>query len=424
VALFRPKSRTIALAQMPTDVHSLITWEAGHVRAAVLRLGQGTAELAGVAAAPVNGISRTAHPDVDRWAAGCDRALSQAEEMTTETCGAKIVSDYVTMCLPAEITQHLTLAASAERLAPARPITAEELVGLIRRGYRKAQDIVGARTRQITDEIIYGSVVGLKVDDQAVSDAMGLHGRKLEAQFGFYLAPAEWVRALEVVAARLQVQIATLVPHHVAYASPLPDASALMVLLDEHHTLVCLVRYGHIIATATAARGQREIINATASVLKLQDRQADALLRAYRARQLRDDLQMYLARAFWAELRRWMSEIAVQVKGLAPGEPVPQHIYLADLTRALPEAIQSLETPFWEQCIALGCCPKVTPLQFNIAHQVLDCTSQANGPAFLLLRALAHQVAQLYTVTRSYDRALVEGLTWRRGATPSFVRSR
>jgi hypothetical protein len=409
---------------MPTDVHSIITWEAGHVRAAVMRLGQGTAELMGVAAAPVNGISRTAHPDVDRWAAGCDRALSQAEELTVETCGSKIISDYVTMSLPAEITQFLAVTTSVERQAPGRALNAEELVALVRRGYRKAQDIVGARTRHASEEIVYGAVVGLTVDGQALSDAMGLHGRTLEAQFAFYLAPAEWVRALEVVGARLQVQIAALVPHHVAYASPLPDANALMVLLDEHHSIVCLVRHGHIMGTTLIERGQREIVNGTASVLNLQDRQADALLRAYRAHQLRDDLQMYLARAFWMELRRWMGELATQVKALAPGEAVPTRVYCADLTRALPEATLSLETPFWEQSLAMGCCPEVEPLQYNITQKVLDCTSQATGPAYLLLRTLAHQVAQLYTVTRSYDRALVEELTWRKSATPTYVRSR
>lgn len=77
-------------------------------------------------------------------------------------------------------------------------------------------------------------------------------------------------------------------------------------------------------------------------------------MRAYRSRQLRQDVEQAPARAYWAELRRWMRTMAESVMALADArrhngdgdEPLPHSIYFADLTRRAPEAFLSLSTPF------------------------------------------------------------------------------
>jgi len=53
-------------------------------------------------------------------------------------------------------------------------------------------------------------------------------------------------------------------------------------------------------------------------------------------------------------------------------------------------------------------CPEVIEFGVNTVRDVLDCTGQANGPAFLSLRALAHYVAQLCAPHNELDRALME----------------
>jgi len=402
--------------------YSIVTWEKGHVRAAVVELTEGSAELMGVAAAPIHGIGRTSHPDLDRWVAGCDKALTQAEDMTAALFGRKLVPDYVMMSVPTEVTRCLPVATSRRRRDASLACTADEIRALLQRGYRQAQDVVGTHARDANEDIIHGSLTEICLDGQAVESPLGLHGEQLDARMSFSLAPLEWIRALEIVAERLELRLTAIVSQNVIYASPLPDASALLILLDEEHTSLNLVHNGHLSWASLVEIGEREMAGATAEALGLRGRQANALMRAYRARQLREDAELRVARAFWGELRRWMTALAASVKGAAECPSVPSRIYFADMTRRIPEALRSLETPFWEQSLSSERCPEVIEFGVHTVRNVLDRTTQATGPAFLSLRALAHYVAELYIPHNDLDRALMETIHWRH--TPLSRKSR
>ena len=398
--------------EMPVRHHSIVTWEKGHVRAAIVELSQGAAELVGVAAAPVDGIGRTSYPDIDRWSAGCNEALSQAEEMTPASCGRKVVPNYVTMSVPSEIVRNLSVVVSSRRRHEDRGITPDELKRLLKRGYRKAQDLVGSQSEEVSGEVIHGSVAEIMLDGQAIIDPLGLYGEQLELRMSFYLAPREWIRALQIVAERLQLGLTAIVPHHVAYASPLPNAATLLILLDEYHSIICMGYDGHIGWTAKVDVGERQIVAATAGVLDLRGREADVLMRAYRARQVRKQVELKLASVFWVELRRWMAALADEVKRGTGRSWVPHRMYFVDITRRMPEAHKSLETPFWEQALPFDRCPEVIDLDVNAVRNVLDCTARAGGQPYLLLRTLAYYVARLYAPGNNLDRELTTIIHW------------
>ena len=412
------RSRTGGRPESPVAHYSIVTWEKGHVRASVIELSEGSAELMGVAAAPVHGIGRTSHPDMDRWVAGCEKALMQAEDMTAALSGRKLVPDYVIMSVPAEVTRSLPVVVSKRRRDVDTGCSLEELRALLQRGYRKAQDVMGIHAKDTNEDIVHGSLTEVSLDGQAVSDPLGLRGEQVEARMSFALAPLEWIRALEIVAERLELRLTAIVPQNVTYASPLPDAVAFLVLLDEHHTSLNLVRHGRLDWAGLVEVGEREMTGTTAEALGLRGRQADALMRAYRARQLREDAELQVAHAFWGELRRWMTALAAGIKEGANGPHIPSRIYFADMTRRIPEAYQSLATPVWEQSLPFDRCPEIIEFSVNAVRNVLDCTAQAGGPAFLSLRALAHYVAQLYIPNNELDRALVETVRWRHVPSP------
>jgi len=421
-----------AAPQAAGTYSSIVTWEKGHVRASVIELDEGTARLMGVAAAPVHGIGRTSHPDLDRWYTGCNQALTQAEDMTLASCGRKVVLDSLIMSVPAEVTRSLPVVVSLRRQEPAHGVILDELRFLLQRGYRKAQDVVGTGAREspmkgtagrvVGEDIIHGVAAEILLDGRAVTEPVGLHGRQLEMRMSFVLAPMEWIRTLEIVAERLQTNLVAIVPQHVAYASPLTDPAALLVLLDEQHTTVSLVRHGRPEWTTLAQLGERDLVSATAEALGLRGRQADALMRAYRAGQLRDDVERQLAQTFWIELRRWMVTLGERVKAAKESDLLPYHVYFSDLTRRIPEAEPALQTPFWEGCLPFERCPEITPLGLSTMRNVLDCTSQATGSGYLPLRALAHYVAQLYVSTNVLDRALLESIRWRRPGQGEKIR--
>jgi hypothetical protein len=393
--------------------HTVVTWEKGLVRAAVARLSEGSAELLGIASAPVQGVGPANRPDPDRWFAGCERALTQAEDMTQRWAGRKVVPDHVTMTIPTTVTRGLTVTDEVQRPNPRKPITQDELVALLRRGYRKAQDRLDVRARGSKEDIVCGALAFLSLDGRPVTSPEGLVGEHLRISQFLCLAPTEWIRSLEVIAERLGLEIVTIVPHHMAYAAAIADTVALLVVVDDRMTVMDLVRQGRVEWAAAVPQGSEELIHEAVAQLSIPERQIEALLRAYRAGELREDIESLMSKCYWAALRRWMSALADQVRRNGHESFMPYQIYAYDVAGIAPEIAPALETPYWEQRLPFGRCPKVDRLDANGGRNVLDCTAQAGGEAHLLLRSLACYVARLYAPGNELDRALVDTIHWR-----------
>lgn len=170
------------------------------------------------------------------------------------------------------------------------------------------------------------------------------------------------------------------------------------------------MRHGRVQWSTLIPLGERELTETTARALDLHGRQADALMRAYRAHELRDEVELQLAHAFWAQLRAWMDTVAERITASAGEGAIPHRIYVLDATRNIPEAALSLETPYWERCLSFERCPEIISHSASSVRDVLDCTGQANGPAYLPLRSLARYVARIYAPGHNWDRALAEAL--------------
>jgi len=413
---------TSGLPRAPVHHHTIISWGKDRVQTSVVALAEGTAELVGVAATPLQGIRPSGHPDLDRWAALCEATLTRAEEMTKSSCGHKVVPDYVTMSVPPEITRSLSIVASSTRRNPSRGVTLDESRSLLRRGYRQAQDTIRVGEASASEDFIFGSVAEIGLDGQVVADPSGLRGEQLRLRMTFALAPLEWIRALEIVAERLELELTAVIPEHVGYASALSEPKALLILLGDHHTCVCMVRNGRLQWSALADTGERQIVGAVAASLDLHGSQADALMRAYRVRQLQSSVELRVARAFWEELRRWMTALAEAIRSAAGDEPMPHVIYFLDSTRRIREALQSLETPFWERGLPFERCPEIVPLDIDTVRNVLDSTAQAGDPEYLPLRGLARYVAELFAPGNDLERAVVANVHSRRHASAAKSR--
>jgi len=407
--------RVIRASSSVMSHHTVVTWEEGHLRAAVLHLTEGSGEILGLAAAPVDGVTSSGHPDPDRWYAACERALAQAEDMTQRVAGRKVVPDYVTMAIPSSVTRSVSVTDEIRRRNPRRPITLDEIGALLRRGYRRAQDRLDVRARGSHEDIVAGSLAYVTLDGQPVSDPLGQVGDLVQVNLCFCLAPAEWMRTLQLISERLGLELTAILPHHLALASPIADAAALMVLLEDSLTTINLARRGHVEWSSTIPCGARELIDATVEELGVPEQQLEALLRAYRGGQLREDVEQLMSRNFWRALRVWMSRLAEEIKAVAPEAHIPYRVYCHDVTGRVPEIVPALATPYWEQRLNVGRCPRIDALDPAAIHTVLDCTAQANGMAHLLIRSLVNYVAHLYAPGNELDRTLADSIRWRPG---------
>ena len=206
-------------------------------------------------------------------------------------------------------------------------MTLDELRAGLRRGYRMAQDILANRHSDTAGEIVWGSISSVRLSGQIVRDPLRVAGEPLELAMNFCLAPLDWVRALEIVANRLQLALTHVIPDHVVLASLAPEPSALSVLLDKSQSRISLARHGRLEWAGVAEIGATAMIHAVTSPIHMDGRQAEALLRAYRGGQLREEIETALARTFWQELRRWMQSLADAARTGMRESSLPHRVY-------------------------------------------------------------------------------------------------
>ncbi len=333
--------------------------------------------------------------------------------MTVRYCGRKLVPDWVTMSVPPDVARSYPIVVRRKRREPDAGVTLPEITSLLRLGYRTAQDELGAPAAERGEDFVYGSVAEVTIDDQEAVDPLGLHGRELQLRLDFYLLPLYWIRALEVVSDRLGLRLRSIVPQQALLASPLSDTSALLILIGRRNTCVARTRRGRLEWSVLTPTGADDVVSQAARALEMEGQQVEALMTAYRSGRLQRDLEGQLARAFWSELRRWMQGMVEAVGDSARGTTFPYRVYVVDGSRNLPEAAPSLQTPFWEGLFRFERCPEVVSLDPSMIRNVLDLTSRANGQDYLVMRAFAHLVAQVYAGEQSLDSALVDTIRWR-----------
>jgi hypothetical protein len=396
-------------------LHSVLAWERDHVRAAVVKLSEGVADLLGVGVSPVHGLGRAQYPDPERWFLGADLALTQAEDLTEHgNYRRKVVADSVTMSVPDGITRCLTVTPHLERNHPLRPLKDDDVQSLLRRGYREAVDLLD-RDRALPRHVITCGAVGqMQLDGRAVLDPVGLQGTMLDAGLCFFTAPIEWVRTLETLAAKLEVALSSIVPQRLALASPI--AEGFLAVLDEDETFFDLVNQGSIIWSVRSEMGAAAIVDATLAGLPLERHEHLALMHEYRRGALEQRHLDLIATRYWSALQAWMGTLRDGIPEAARRRPPPETHYGLDLTKKTPEALQAFETPFWESALSFARCPRSVPLESLKGGRVIDWTRRTSSLAPLALASLAYYAARQFGPGSEFDRALLDIIDWRGAA--------
>ena len=405
--------------QHPIDelprLHSVLAWERDHVRAAVVKLSDGVADLLGVGVSPVHGLGRAQYPDPERWFLGVDLALTQAEDLTEHgNYRRKAVADSATMSVPDNITRCVMVRPRLERSHPLRPLKTEDVQSLLRRGYREAVDLLDRDPALAHQVITCGAVGQMQLDGRAVLDPVGLQGTMLDVGLCFFTAPVEWVRTLETLADKLEVTLTSIVPQRLAFASPITEG--LLAVVDEDETFLDLVHQGSILWSARCDWGATSIIDATLAGLPLERHEHLALMHEYRRGALEQRHLDLIAARYWSALQAWMSALREGIPDAERRHPLPEIHYGLDLSKKAPEALQAFETPFWEAALSFARCPCMVPLESLKGGRVIDWTRRTSSLAPLALASLAYYAARQFGPGSELDRALLDIIDWRGAA--------
>lgn len=323
-----------------------------------------------------------------------NKALIQAEDSTETYIGQKVVPDDVIFALggQAAIGQIFTVRQSRPR--PAEPITLKELENLRARVERLVHQHLSSlpveggqwQALAVTD-------AGLYLDGHLVLGGPGLSGQELSfAVFGV-AAQASALRALEVLAQRLDLVITNIVAASQGLAAVTPHADAVVVATGHAGTDICIIRDNALMAADWIPFGGHFFTQSLAQGLDIEPARARALKHAFANGELEQTEADSIKKLLEGARQRWYNAVMVSLVELAPltdpqgksfDRPLPRKLFLTGQGSLLPgldKLLRSDPAPF-------DSAPEVARLQPKPVVAIKDLTDGLDYDAFALALSL------------------------------------
>src|SRR2546430_911357 len=288
--------------------------------------------------------------DISGVIANCNEALIKAEK-----AAGGIVAPSAVIGIAGELVKGSSITINKLRQQPAKPITPEELEGLINGAQQKllksAKDRIAAETgyQNIEVRLTNAAVISVRIDGQTVANPVGFRGRHFTLTLFSAFAPLMQLGALETVAQGLDLTLVTIVAEPYALARCLStnagaDSGAIFIDIGGGTTDIALVRQGGIEETRMFALGGWPFSRRVATNKGISVKEAEKLKLSYSSGNVkgadRDEIHSILA----PECQTWMDSIELLIEELSKGELLPPAIYTVGGGSELPDLRQKLES--------------------------------------------------------------------------------
>jgi cell division ATPase FtsA len=306
--------------------------------------------------------------DPNALAVACEAALCQAEDMTEETTGHKIVPDIAVIGVP---SRWLTVASQSFTLRRRRPevkIEEREVEGVVARAGRLALQEVATRRMNTAASltVLEASLVALTVDGHRVTDPVGFRGDELGATVCVAVALDEDLSALRALAEALELEPPRLVAEPQAVARQLA-CDGIVLDIGGTTTGVYLMRYGQVLAADALPLGEDGFSQSLAAVFNLTGRQVQALRRAYEEGLLAAEDAVQVQAALNDTIQNCLRAVEISLERMAGADDLPHQIYLCGGGSRWPDVLDAARVHPWMQSLPFVRYPQVQrldPVQF------------------------------------------------------------
>jgi hypothetical protein len=355
---------------------SVLDLGASSVKALVVELGE-RVTIWGRARAKMEGLE---HPlsrtpvRIDILVSACEQALRQAEDATESLAGEKIVPDEVLMGISGTWVCGAMGSGLVQREQLEMGVTSSEYPESIALAGRRAMRNLGRLTGPGQWELVDAMLVTFSIDGRPVTDPLGFRGYVLGATVFVAAAPRKYLRTLDEIADRLQLEPPHLVPQSMSLAASAPG-NGLIVEAGASSTDVCVAHYGAPLACGSVPTGGNVLTQVLMDTFKLSPPRARALKRAYSVGQLSADGALAVRTALAPAVDAWISRVVDRVAAWR-GDPLvwSPDIYLCGGMSLLPGTAERMSQARWLEKVPFPHAPNVSVWDGSTVSQVDDRT--------------------------------------------------
>ncbi len=380
----KPSFRSVI--DLGTEYVKALVVEVGEDRAIII--GQGIALHKGSYASGSAIDSAQQCRDLEAVTATCDQALRQAEDMTEEVYGRKVVPDQAVMGVPSPLIRGAAYTVKQQRSSPRRPVSQRELTQLLQRVQRLALQQLSQEFASQELALVDSSIAEIVIDGHRVTDPVGFRGENLAVTVFNAIALREILDGLRNIAEGLELEPPLLVPESRVVTSFLKGSEVIGLDVGGRETEIFWSRNGGLLASWTMPLGGRAISQRLAEGLHLSLQEAETLKLSYSRGQISETIPAAVGEVLSGAVEMWLAEVERQLMALAGGESLPHCIYLWGGGSELPELVEAAKTFPWMRELPFARCPEVEVLNPESVSGLLDRTGLSLGRGGLTVMGL------------------------------------
>jgi cell division protein FtsA len=369
---------------------SVIDLGTEYVKALVVEVEEDRAVIIGQGIARHRGsyVSAGAIGDLEAVIATCDQALRQAEDMTEEVYGRKVVPDQVVMGVPGPLVRGAAYTVRQQRSSPSRPVSQRELTQLLQRVQRLALQQLSQEFASQELVLVDSSIAEIVVDGHGVTDPVGFRGENLAVTVFNALALRENLNGLRSIAEGLELESPLLVPESRVVVSFLQGSEVIGLDVGGRETEIFWSRNGGLLASRTMPLGGRAVSQRLAEGLHLSLQEAETLKLSYGHSQINEAPSASVGEILSGAVVVWLAEVERQLMALAGEGYLPHCIYLWGGGSELPELVEAARTFSWMRELPFARCPEVEVLNPERVPGLLDRTGLSLGREGVIVMGL------------------------------------
>jgi len=351
-----------------------------------------------------NQMQAGAVADIDGVALTCQKAIEQASQM------ARLKPTKAVLGVAGEFIKGLTTNFAYQRNSPEEEIDLAELKNIIQKIQWKAFDQLRSQLAwetgqpEIEIRLVNALVNELSIDGYQVTNPLGFQGKEIFLSIFNVYAPMVQLRALESIAAKLNLELLSIVaePYALAKSSSFESkVGGLFIDVGGGTTDIALIRQGRVEGIKSLALAGQAFTKRLSQTLGLGSTEAEAIKIKHAQRQLSHNVQRKIKEILERDIKIWSKGVELILEEFSQAEFFPPLILLCGGGSLLPgiknilsrESIQGE----WLDKFPFSQKPKVRFIHSGQITNMVDQTGLLEGPESITPLALANLTLEIAT---------------------------